>query len=139
LIQIKEIEILAASYSLRLWVDSARRGWGSTWRIEVAALEEVHAADHPAIGLFHRDTVGLGGDRDGQRATRWRRMRSYGSGCCRGTANADMRNIRIDVVGTTVETRVPIAREDSFVRLRDPQALAEDAQVVPNGMARSMT
>ena len=53
--------------------------------------------------------------------------------------DTDMRNIRLDVVGNTLETRVPIAPDDTFVLQRDPQALAEDAQVVPNRKARSMT
>ena len=53
--------------------------------------------------------------------------------------DTDMRNIRLDVVGTTVETRVPIGADDTFVLQRDRLALAEDAQVVPNRKARSMT
>jgi len=53
--------------------------------------------------------------------------------------DTDMRNIRIDVVGRTVETRVPVAADDTFVLQRDRQALAEDAMVEPNRKALSMT
>ena len=53
--------------------------------------------------------------------------------------DTDMRNIRLDVVGNTVETRVPIAADDTFVLQRDRLAFDEDAQVVPNRKARSMT
>ena len=53
--------------------------------------------------------------------------------------DTDMRNIRVDVVGNSVETRVPIAPDDTFVLQRDRQALAEDALVVPNRKAQSMT
>ncbi len=53
--------------------------------------------------------------------------------------DTDMRNIRVDVVGNTVETRVPIAADDTFVLQRDRLAFDEDAQVVPNRKARSMT
>ena len=53
--------------------------------------------------------------------------------------DTDMRNIRVDVVGASVETRVPIAPDDTFVLQRDRQALAEDALVVPNRKAQSMT
>jgi hypothetical protein len=51
----------------------------------------------------------------------------------------DMRNIRLDVVGDSVETRVPVAPDDTFVLQRDAQALAEDAQVVPDRKAGTMT
>jgi hypothetical protein len=53
--------------------------------------------------------------------------------------DTDMRNIRLDVVGRTVETRVPIAPDATFVLQRDRQALAEDAMVEPNRKVLSMT
>ena len=53
--------------------------------------------------------------------------------------DTDMRNIRVDVVGNSAEMRVPVAPDDTFVLQRDRLALAEDAQVVPNRKAQSMT
>lgn len=53
--------------------------------------------------------------------------------------DTDMRSIRLDVIGTRAEFQVPIAPDDSFVLPRDRQALAEDAVVVTNRRARSMT
>ncbi len=53
--------------------------------------------------------------------------------------DTDMRNIRLDVVGSSVETRVPVAPDDTFVLQRDRLALAEDARVVPDRKAGTMT
>ena len=53
--------------------------------------------------------------------------------------DTDMRNIRVDVVGSSVDTRVPVAPDDTFVLQRDRLAFDEDAQVVPDRKARSMT
>lgn len=54
-------------------------------------------------------------------------------------ADTDMRDIRVDVVGNSVETRVAVAPDNTFVLARDPQALDEDAMVVPNRRRQSMT
>jgi hypothetical protein len=54
-------------------------------------------------------------------------------------SDTDMRNIRLDVVGSSVETRVPVAPDDTFVLQRDRLALAEDARVVPDRKAGTMT
>ncbi|MDB5947631.1 MAG: hypothetical protein JWQ33_2657 [Ramlibacter sp.] len=53
--------------------------------------------------------------------------------------DTDMRDIRVDVVGSTVETRVPVAPDDTFVLPRNRLALDEDAMVVPNRKRQSMT
>lgn len=53
--------------------------------------------------------------------------------------DTDMRNIRLDIVGSTVEIRVPVAPDDTFVLPRDRLALAEDALVVPDRRAGTMT
>ncbi|MDQ6880709.1 MAG: hypothetical protein M3150_01265, partial [Pseudomonadota bacterium] len=45
--------------------------------------------------------------------------------------DSDMRDIRVDVVGKSVETRVPVAPDNTFVLTRDRQAFDEDAMVVP--------
>ena len=53
--------------------------------------------------------------------------------------DTDMRNIRLDVVGNSVEMRVPVAADDTFVLQRDRLALAEDAKVTPDRKTGSMT
>lgn len=53
--------------------------------------------------------------------------------------DSDMRDIRLDVVGKNVETRVPVAPDNTFVLPRDRQAFDEDAMVVPNRRRQSMT
>lgn len=54
----------------------------------------------------------------------------------RGT---DMQAIALAVVGDTVDFLVPIAVDHTFTLLRDVLALQEDAQVIPNRRALSMT
>ena len=51
----------------------------------------------------------------------------------------DMRTITLAVVGETVDFAVPIRFDHSFALPRDAQALQENAQVVPNRRALSMT
>ena len=51
----------------------------------------------------------------------------------------DMNNIDLAVVGQAVEITLPIAPDHTFALPRNAQALAEDAQVVPNRKAQSMT
>jgi hypothetical protein len=51
----------------------------------------------------------------------------------------DMNNIDLAVVGQTVEFAMPIAPDHTFALPRNAQALAEDAQVIPNRKAQSMT
>ena len=51
----------------------------------------------------------------------------------------DMKNIEIEVIGTNTAFAVPVADEQTFTLPRDPQALNEDAQVVPNRKAQTMT
>jgi len=52
----------------------------------------------------------------------------------------DMQTITLAVVGDTVDFTVPIAAEDqTFILPRDALALQEDAQVIPNRRALSMT
>ena len=51
----------------------------------------------------------------------------------------DMNNIDLAVVGTDVEFVLPIAPDHTFALPRNPKALAEDAQVIPNRKAQSMT
>lgn len=53
--------------------------------------------------------------------------------------DTDMRAIRVDVVGNSVETRVPVDSDDTFVLQRDRAAAEEDAQVVPNRRRQTMT
>ena len=50
-----------------------------------------------------------------------------------------MRDIRLDVVGSSVETRVPVGADDTFVLQHDRVAFDEDAMVVPNRKRLSMT
>ena len=51
----------------------------------------------------------------------------------------DMNNIDLAVVGRELELALPIAPDHTFALPRNAQALAEDAQVVPNRRAQSMT
>lgn len=51
----------------------------------------------------------------------------------------DMDRIRLDVVGNTFSTPVPIAPDHTFVLPRDMKALHEDAVVSPNRRQLSMT
>ncbi len=53
--------------------------------------------------------------------------------------DTDMRGIALDIAGDTVAIPVRVAEDNTFVLERVPQALAEDAMVVPNRKARSMT
>ncbi len=51
----------------------------------------------------------------------------------------NMSGLTLDVTGETVATAVPIARDHTFTLERDPKALAENASVIPNRAAGSMT
>lgn len=51
----------------------------------------------------------------------------------------DMNHITLAVVGDTVDFLVPVAADHTFTLPRDPLALDEDAQVIPNRKAQSMT
>ena len=51
----------------------------------------------------------------------------------------DMDSIEIDVIGSTVDFQVPVAPDHSFSLPRNQQAFDEDAQVIPNRKAQSMT
>jgi hypothetical protein len=53
--------------------------------------------------------------------------------------DTDMSAIRVDVVGNSVETRVQVDRDNTFVLERDPAAAAENALVVPNRRRQTMT
>ena len=53
--------------------------------------------------------------------------------------DTDMKNIEIEVIGTNTAFTVPVADNQTFSLPRDPQALNEDAQVVPNRKAQTMT
>ncbi|MES2941759.1 MAG: hypothetical protein V4772_02690 [Pseudomonadota bacterium] len=53
--------------------------------------------------------------------------------------DTDMNNIEMDVLGTETEFAVPIAPDHSFTLQRNPKAFAENAQVIPNRKAQSMT
>lgn len=50
-----------------------------------------------------------------------------------------MDQIRLEVVGDSFETPVPVAEDGTFALERDARALAEDAQVRPNRRAQTMT
>src|SRR5262245_30355297 len=50
-----------------------------------------------------------------------------------------MDQIRLEVVGDSFETPVPVAQDGTFTLDRDAKALAEDAQVRPNRRAQTMT
>ncbi len=51
----------------------------------------------------------------------------------------DMKNIEIEVVGTNTDFSVPVADDQTFILPRNAQALSENAQVVPNRKAQTMT
>ena len=51
----------------------------------------------------------------------------------------DMNSIEIDVVGTSMDFQVPVAPDHSFSLPRNQQAFDQNAQVVPNRKAQSMT
>ncbi len=51
----------------------------------------------------------------------------------------DMTSIEIEVVGSSVDFRVPVAPDHTFTLQRNQQAFDEDAQVTPNRKAQSMT
>ena len=51
----------------------------------------------------------------------------------------DMNSIVLEVIGTAVDFAVPIAPDHTFILPRNPQAFDENAQVVPNRKAQSMT
>ena len=51
----------------------------------------------------------------------------------------DMNNIVLEVIGTTVDFPVPVAPDHTFTLARNPKAFDENAQVVPNRKAQSMT
>ena len=51
----------------------------------------------------------------------------------------DMNSILLEVIGTAVDFAVPIAPDHTFILARNPQAFDENAQVVPNRKAQSMT
>jgi hypothetical protein len=51
----------------------------------------------------------------------------------------DMNHITLAVVGDTVDFLVPVAADHTFTLPHDPLALDEDAQVIPNRKAQSMT
>lgn len=55
------------------------------------------------------------------------------------TRDTDMSGITLAIVGETVDIPVPIAADDTFSFARSQRALDEDAVVVPNRKARSMT
>jgi hypothetical protein len=51
----------------------------------------------------------------------------------------DMNTIDMEVIGSTVAFPVAIAPDHTFSLPRDPKAFSEDAQVIPNRKAQSMT
>jgi hypothetical protein len=51
----------------------------------------------------------------------------------------DMNTIDMEVIGSSVAFPVAIAPDHTFSLPRDPKAFAEDAQVIPNRKAQSMT
>ncbi|MDB5929045.1 MAG: hypothetical protein JWR60_752 [Polaromonas sp.] len=53
--------------------------------------------------------------------------------------DTDLNNIELAVVGSRVEFEVPIAPDHTFTLPRNPQALEENAQVIPNRKRQSMT
>lgn len=54
-------------------------------------------------------------------------------------ADTDMEDIELAIVGDSVRIPVPVAADRSFTLPRSPRALRENATVVPNRRARSMT
>lgn len=53
--------------------------------------------------------------------------------------DTDMNNIEMDVLGTATDFAVPIAPDHTFTLQRNTKLLAENAQVIPNRKAQSMT
>ena len=53
--------------------------------------------------------------------------------------DTDMQGIELNIVGDTVGVPVPVAADNTFALERSERALKEDAVVVPNRQARSMT
>jgi hypothetical protein len=53
--------------------------------------------------------------------------------------DTDMRNIDIEVIGTQTAFAVPVAADQTFALPRNAAALDENAQVVPNRKAQTMT
>ena len=51
----------------------------------------------------------------------------------------NMNGVSVDVVGETVAIAVPVARDHTFTLERDQKALDEDASVIPNRSAGTMT
>ena len=54
-------------------------------------------------------------------------------------SGTNMRDVRLEVVGTTFSDPVPLAPDGTFTIKRDPKALAEDAVVMPNRRQLTMT
>lgn len=50
-----------------------------------------------------------------------------------------MAGVSVDIIGETVATAVAVSRDHTFTLERDPKALAEDASVIPNRAAGTMT
>ena len=51
----------------------------------------------------------------------------------------DMNNIVLEVIGTSIEFPIPVAPDHTFTLQRNRQAFDENAQVIPNRKAQSMT
>jgi hypothetical protein len=51
----------------------------------------------------------------------------------------DMNAIDLEVIGTTIDFPVPIAPDHTFTMPRNPKAYDENAQVIPNRKAQTMT
>ncbi len=53
--------------------------------------------------------------------------------------DTDMNSIEMEVIGSTVAFEVPVSKDGTFTLERNPKALDENAQVIPNRKAQSMT
>ena len=53
--------------------------------------------------------------------------------------DTDMKSIELEVIGSTVAFAVAVAPDSTFALERNPKALEENAQVIPNRKAQSMT
>ena len=53
--------------------------------------------------------------------------------------DTDMKGIVLELIGDSVETRIPVAPDNTFTLERNAKALAENAVVTPNRKSRSMT
>ena len=53
--------------------------------------------------------------------------------------DTDMARVELNVLGSTVETEVPLGADGTFTLQRDARAWDEDAQVTPNRRRQSMT